>query len=57
MSQHVCLCHASKPPALPRAPVIVVTVLVVTILEIRSFEKGLADRGGWREKTLQRPEI
>ena len=24
---------------------------------IRSFEKGLADRGGWREETLQRPEI
>ena len=23
----------------------------------RSFEKGLADRGGWREDTLQRPEI
>ena len=21
------------------------------------FEKGFADRGGWREKTLQRPEI
>ena len=25
--------------------------------DIRSFEKGLADRGGWREETLQRPEI
>ena len=25
--------------------------------EFRSFEKGLADRGGWREETLQRPEI
>ena len=24
---------------------------------IRSFEKGLADRGGWREEILQRPEI
>ena len=24
---------------------------------IRSFEKGSADRGGWREETLQRPEI
>ena len=24
---------------------------------MRSFEKGLADRGGWREETLQRPEI
>ena len=22
---------------------------------VRSFEKGLADRGGWREETLQRP--
>ena len=24
---------------------------------IRSFEKELADRGGWREETLHRPEI
>ena len=24
---------------------------------IRSFEKGLADRGGWREEILERPEI
>ena len=24
---------------------------------VRSFEKGLADRGGWREETLQTPEI
>ena len=23
----------------------------------RSFEKGLADRGGWREETLHMPEI
>ena len=25
--------------------------------EIRSFEKGLADRGGWSEDALHRPEI
>ena len=24
---------------------------------IRSFEKGLADRGGWREEILHMPEI
>ena len=24
---------------------------------VRSFEKGLADRGGWREEILERPEI
>ena len=27
------------------------------INSLRSFEKGLADRGGWREETLERPEI
>ena len=26
-------------------------------ITIRSFEKGLADKGGWREESLQRPEI
>ena len=25
--------------------------------EVRSFEKGLADRGGWREEILPMPEI
>ena len=28
-----------------------------SIVLIRSFEKGLAGRGGWREEILQRPEI
>ena len=28
-----------------------------TPVHFRSFEKGLADRGGWRKETLQRPEI
>ena len=31
--------------------------LLLTVDNFRSFEKGLADRGGWREETLQRPEI
>ena len=30
---------------------------VSDILLIRSFEKGLADRGDWREETLHMPEI
>ena len=27
------------------------------VASLRSFDKGLADKGGWREETLQRPEI
>ena len=31
--------------------------VVIVILTLRSFEKGLAGRGGWREEILPVPEI
>ena len=44
---------ASTPSSTPNLP----SIAIVLTPYIRSFEKGLADRGGWREEILHMPEI
>ena len=52
---HSCLSRSERPE--PRCTCAEVSIYHSRSTVIRSFEKGLADRGGWREKILPVPEI